>query len=260
MIRIDEEQMGAMAQALGLDRFEDEMVVHLHGFSPRHCELIGEGCMRRAIRLGIDRARAYGVINPGLLRFYIELMFMFGSMFDTDPVLPWAGEVLRKPDLLGEVTRMERLHEAMLRYLDDVGGPRRSFDVQALRGLKQTLGNQLNTVEISGEREVLGTLAWIHPRRCAYLGEPPLQEFLRQGVDVAARYDVATNQGIALVTGTMFVLGHGFAEDPLCPWAQATLRDRSIQGARKRVAHLQKRMLIYLDRGLEILERRQADE
>jgi hypothetical protein len=259
MIRVHEKQLGEMERTLGLERFEDEMVVHLHSFAPRHAEVIGDDWVRRTIRLGIERARAYEVTNPGLLRFYVELMFMFGSMFDTDPLLPWAGAVLRDPTLPGEVARMERLHEAMLWYLDTVCGPERSFAIQALRNLQQVRLDDALATDLRVERKALEMFAHAYPERCAYLGEPPLQELFRRGAEVAARYDVATNRGIAVVTGLMFAVGHGFAEDPQCPWVQATLRDRSIGDPERRAARLQKRTEIYMGRALDYFDRRRSD-
>jgi hypothetical protein len=259
MIRVYDKQLGEIARVRGLEQFEDDMVVHLHDFAPRHTEVIGDDWVRRSIRLGIERAAAYGVTNPGLLRFWVELMFMFGGLFDTDPLLPWAGGVLRDPNLPDEVARMKRLHEVMVEYLDAVYGPERSFSLQALRNLRQARFEDFPVADADFEPKALDALARIYPQRCAYLGEPPLVQLLRRAPDEATRHGMATARGIALTIGITFALGHGVVEDPLFPWVQATLHDPANKDPEKRVARLMKRTRIYLERALAYLEKRQAD-
>lgn len=97
MLIIRKETMEVFEEAL-LRNFEDEMVQHIKQFTPRHSEIIGEQCVRQVAKMGIERARQYGLTNRGPVRFYIELMFMLGSNFDTDPQYPWAGEILNDPE------------------------------------------------------------------------------------------------------------------------------------------------------------------
>lgn len=254
MLRIRKEQMTVFGRALELKQFEDEMVVHLRQFSPWHADVIGNDWLRRAVRLGIERAAVYGVTNPGLLKSYVELMMMFGAAFDVDPLYPWTAEILREPGLADEVVRMKRLYEATLRYLDAVSDPEQQAPIQALRNLVQFLGEGVPPAVLRDEQTAIDMLARIYPQRCAHLGESRLRQFVRLGPDVAARYEVATDQGIALVTGIMFGIGWGFAEDPLWPWIQATLRDPAIKDAEQRAERLQGRTQIYLERALRYLE------
>src|SRR6266849_10193118 len=93
-----------------LQKFEDEMLEHLQKFSPQHCKVAGEPAVREVIRKGIETAGKYGFTNRGPLRFYIELMFMFGSYFDSDPQYPWAGTVLKDPEVIDQTIRADRLY------------------------------------------------------------------------------------------------------------------------------------------------------
>jgi hypothetical protein len=259
MIRVHEKQLGEMAQALALEQFEDDMVVHLHDFAPRHAQVIGDDWVRRTIQLGIARARPYGVTNLGLLRFYVELMFVLGGMFDSDPLQPWAGEILRDPSIPDEGTRIDHLYERTCWYLDAIEGPESSFSLQAMHNLQHIVLESTPAAELGEERRAVETMARVYPQRCAYLGEPALRGLVRRAVGEAARLDMATLGGVALTTGLMFAMGHGFAEDPLYPWVQATLRDPAIKGPERRVARLQRRVEIYLDRALKHLDGRRAD-
>ena len=91
MWTIRQEQAEAFRQN-ALQKFEDEMVEHLQGFASGHWMVIGEKTGRLVIQLGLKNAGQYGFTNRGPVRFYIELMFMFGSYFDTDPQYPWANQ------------------------------------------------------------------------------------------------------------------------------------------------------------------------
>jgi hypothetical protein len=259
MIRVHDRQLAEVGRSLAPELFEDEMSVHLRQFSPRHAEAIGDDWVRRAVRLGIERASAYGVTNPGFLRFYVEMMFLFGGTFDTDPLLPWAGDILRDPGLPNEAARMGRLHEAMLAYLAAVDGPERGASLEALRRLRQVLREKIPAADLLVEQNAVDTMTRIHPTFCAFVGEPPLRELVRRASEVAGRLDLGTPPGAVLVAGMTLALGHGFAADPLFPWVRATLLDPSLTSPAARVARLQKRAETYLDRALDYFERRRSD-
>jgi hypothetical protein len=123
MLEIREEQMAVFDQA-ARKTFEDEMVEHLAEFVPKQCEVIGEQQVRKVIQLGVERARIYSLTNRGPVRFYIELMFVFGSDFDTDPLLSWAAEILGDV-LTNQMAKAGRLYEKTNDYLEKVSGPRK---------------------------------------------------------------------------------------------------------------------------------------
>src|SRR5215510_13947025 len=112
MLTIRSEQADAFRQA-ALQKFEDEMVVHLKTSYAEHWKVMGEVAGRCVIQLGIERAKKHGFTNRGPVRFYIELMFMFGSYFDSDPQHPWASHVLNDPESVDQSVRADRLYAAM---------------------------------------------------------------------------------------------------------------------------------------------------
>jgi hypothetical protein len=217
--------MDAMALAMALEDFERDMIPHLHEFSPHHAQMLGENGLRQVVRLGIERARPYGLTNPGLLRFYVELMFMYGSFFDTDPLLPWAGEVLHDGAIADPQARATRLYDRMSWYYDTVSGPDLAFDRRALHSRAQMLAGDSLPGDPRFELQLVGALFAIHPARALYVGESRLQALVRAAVEGAERHAIGTASGIALLAFLMFTKGHGFASDPLLPWARAALDD-----------------------------------
>jgi hypothetical protein len=86
-----------------------------------------------SFRIGMARARAYGLTNQGPVRFYIELMFMFGSDFDSDPLLPWVREILTDPATPDQMVRADRLYGRFTDYVEKVAGPDNKYVKEALR-------------------------------------------------------------------------------------------------------------------------------
>src|SRR5438093_1018839 len=123
-------QIGVLEQAM-VQSFEKEMGRHLRDFSPNHCDVIGDSGVHTVIQHGMKKAGTYGFSNRGPVRLYLDLMFMFGSEFDTDPQLPWAAGILRDVDVSDQMERAERLHSKSLEYSDAVAGPNFEYAKEA---------------------------------------------------------------------------------------------------------------------------------
>ena len=110
--------MGAAASS----GFEHDLVEHIKKIAPRHVEVIGDEATYAIVKRGIERAQTHGFTKRGPVRFFVEMIFLFGSEFDTDPLLPWADGVLSNPSIQDEMERADILHEAMLEYVERVAG------------------------------------------------------------------------------------------------------------------------------------------
>jgi hypothetical protein len=255
MLKIRREQMEVFDQSAARS-YEAEMVRHLQSFAPRTSEVVGEAALRRVVQLGVERAGTHGFTNRGPVRFYLELMTLFGSDFDTDPQLHWAAAVLTDPAPTEQMARAERLHAATLAYLDDVDGPRHRHSIVALRRIDST---RLEDVSIpSGDFDgwALGQLKAFYPQKYAYVGEPALRQLIQRGIESATHYG-ATPHGAALFIALMFAFGHGVTADPLYPWVSATLTDATIAEPEQRLDRLRKKVRVYLSRALAYVEKRQ---
>lgn len=253
MLKIRKEQMEIFEQA-AIRNFEDEMVQHLKKFSPRHCDVIGEDNVREVIRLGIERGKKYNLTNRGPVRFYIELMFMFGSDFDTDPQLPWAGKILNDPMEVDQKERADQLYEKMTNYLDNVAGPVNAYTLDALRKIRRAASEDVKFSGEAFESGMLSQMKRIYPQKCNYVGDAPLRMLIQRGVELAATYSVTITRGVALFVVLMFALGHGFSDDPLFPWASRTLKDEQITDPLIRAKRLEAKALTYLSHVLKYLE------
>src|SRR5216683_3530174 len=245
MLTIRPEQADTFRK-VALQKFEDEMVEHLRKSSPRHWKVIGDEHGRRFIRLGIEHARRYGFTNRGPVRFYVELMFMFGSYFDTDPQYSCASAVLRDAEPVDQTVRADRLYAAMNQYLAEVSGPDYRYLIEALRRMTHLRIEDFLAPGIAPEEGILEKLRFAYPQKCEFLGEPVLRVVIRHGFKLADTYALATDRGRVLMTGFAFAIGHGFPKDPLHGWIGRRLAEPKFPSAEDRVNELYSKALLYL--------------
>jgi hypothetical protein len=239
--------MEAFRQSI-LVAFENEMVVHGKDFSPRLGEVIGEEQLRVAIRQAMERATGHGFTSRGPVRLFIELMFLFGSAFDTDPQYPWAARILRASD--HQMDRAERLYEKTLEYQERVSGPGAANTRKALEDLSVLARQPLPFPPDDFMAGMLREITRVYPQKATDIGEEGLKALLREGRDEARRYRFPTARGEALVAILMFAFGHGCTDDPLYPWIARTLKDGKIADPAARTLRLEKKALTWLDRVL----------
>lgn len=244
MLSIRAEQMRVFEQA-ALRRFEDEMMAHSKDFTPRLCEVIGDDQLRVAVHSAISRAMAYGFTNRGPIRLFIEMMFLCGSAFDTDPQYPMLGEILRTP--ADQMERAEQIYQGSLDYLEKVSGPGAINVHSALRNLALFAKMPLR---FSSGDFLPGMLKEIHqffPQKAVYVGDDALTALIQEGRDEARNYRFPTLRSEVLIVVLMFAFGHGCTNDPLYPWISRTLQDERIADPVTRAARLEKKALTWLE-------------
>jgi len=250
MLVIRKKQIEALAAA-ATGGFETELVYHIKTFAPRHSEVVGVEAIRKTVRRGMERARAYGFTNRGPSRFFVELMVMFGSQFDTDPLLPWAEGVLNNESIKDQMERADMLHEAMHEFLNEVSGPEKKHLFDSMRRLNRLRLEDYLSPGGNFESEIKAGLKFIYPQKCKYAGEDALNELIGRGKESALTYSISSPHGAALLIVLMFALGHGIMRDPLYPWIWRTLEDESVADPDEKAKRLQVKIKIYLDQTLK---------
>lgn len=246
MFTINNNQIRALDEH-AMRAFEQQLVAHAKTFAPRLVQTTSDEGLLLIVQNGISRAKKYGFTNQGPVRFYLELMLMFGSDFDTDPQLPWATEVLKSDTVIvNQMTRADNLHGEMLAYLDAVSGPEGAYRVAALHRLQNTRIEDIRISWADFENGITVLLKDIYPRKCAYLGAPLLSSLAANGLKLARAYSLPDESGPALMTILPFFLGHGFAADPQFPWISTILQDVVIASPDNRIDRLQAAIKNYL--------------
>jgi len=88
----------AQIEVLGRENeagMEGRALRHLQNCLPDVCATLGEAELRRIIQFGRGRAKSHDIRHELDFFRYLNLMFMFGLEFDTDPRYPWAARTLQ---------------------------------------------------------------------------------------------------------------------------------------------------------------------
>ena len=157
---------------------------HSKEFSPRLCEVIGDEQLLVAIRSAIKRAEGYGFTYRGPARLFVEMMFLCGSGFDTDPQYPAVGEVLRAEG--DQMQRAEQIHQGFLDYLERVSGPGAANVHKALTDLLNFSQTPLSFPD-GFTAGMLREIKRIFPQKVAYVGEAGLKALIGEGGAKAAK-------------------------------------------------------------------------
>ncbi len=93
MLVIRQEQERILAQ-YAAERFVEQACGHLHKCWPEQCEARGEEAVRTSVQMALKRAKRYGITTQrGIIRF-LDVMYLLGDNFDTNPELAWATGIL----------------------------------------------------------------------------------------------------------------------------------------------------------------------
>lgn len=233
-------------QALAIRQFEDRTFEHLQRHAPGHCALLSKPQMLRVVHLGWQKAARHGLTGECCVRSFIDLMCLLGSHFDTDPLLPWAAEILADTDTQ-QVVRGDRLYDRAWQhiaclvpdYRDPAGQPTTARFVTELRQLRQlsdTAAADVARPQFS--RALMARLERVFPAKFGCVGERRIAGLVDAGIVAAAGYGVRGERGLTLFVALMFVLGSSFAQDPLLPWAAAVLADPAVDDEPTRVDRL----------------------
>lgn len=77
---------------------------------PKKCEYVGHDNLRRLLQRATETVDAYGLNTERGVMLCLALMFVLGSGFDADPLLPWASAALKDQSVAGRNERVKRLY------------------------------------------------------------------------------------------------------------------------------------------------------
>ena len=257
MLIIREAQIAAFQRG-ALDGYVTELVAHCREFSPHLCQTLSEAELRAAVEHGVTRAATHGLDMRGPIRFFVDLMIVLGSGFDTDPQYGWAAEILARKDTLGQMERAEALHARVREHLAQVDGERNRHTRQALADLELLLRRGLSVRAEAFEEDTLSLMAAVHPRKVAATEGEALRRLITVGAEKARRrYGFQEPRSLLRMVVMMFAFGHHVDTDPLLPWVARALRRRDPQTPRtpevaeRAAERLERRARIWLSAVLE---------
>jgi hypothetical protein len=243
VLTLGAEQMDAVARQEASE-FARAMVAHLRAFAPEHATRIGDAALLRVVALGIERAAPYGFTWRGPVKLYLEMMILFGSAFDTDPMLPFAGRILADGSEDDQMGRAELLHGRAEGFFHAVFGPDYAYERAAMARLSAEHFDDLpkppafTDAAIERARE-------IYPEKVMVVGAGPLRALLSRAASDASKLGFSSQSGVAVIAGMMFAFGHGCLSDPQLPWIARGLA-RVGDDETRRVVRLRELLLRFL--------------
>ena len=248
---IREAQIKALEDAAA-HNFVGELSEHCKEFSPHLTKTLDDKQLNEAVEEGIKRAGNHKLDLRGPVRFYVDLMIVFGSGFDSDPQFPWIAETLAKDEELDQMSRMETIHEASQEYLEHVDGPNNIHTLKALEDLSIRMRSGIKFPEQHLGTFTLDLLKEVHPRKYERTGEDALKTLWAESMELGReRYQFTSPRSLALMAILGFAFGHHFHNDPFLPWITRTLEEKEFDDPEKRAEDLERRALIWLDAVLE---------
>jgi hypothetical protein len=107
MLLIRAPQLQALA-AVREAGFRLRLAAHVRERFTAESTALGAAGGDEAIQRALDKGASHGFVTERDLCRFVDLAFLFGHDFDTDPALPWASALLSAPRVLAS-SRMERL-------------------------------------------------------------------------------------------------------------------------------------------------------
>jgi hypothetical protein len=214
-----ESSEGVRVKAPVAASFDDEMVAHCEQFAPALTGPMGKRALRAYVMDRWRRACSFGFSLRGPIRTYIELSFLFGSDFDTDPQHAWAGKILRETD--AEMARAERIYEGTCNYQDKVTvwAQRKALVRWQLTGRVPPSRSRSGFIQ-----EASAEVTRVFPEKTAFVGEEALRALIDEAVTQGVACGLREAHEQMLVVGLFLALGHGCANDPLYPSMKAAFQ------------------------------------
>ncbi|MBC8951484.1 hypothetical protein [Xenorhabdus sp. PB62.4] len=83
---------------------------------------LGKDGSRKALEDAVEKAKNEGFDQRGAVQFYIDLLILFGTEFQTDPQYTWIKTILDNHSYLGQLEKTSLLYYEVTRYLNEVHG------------------------------------------------------------------------------------------------------------------------------------------
>jgi hypothetical protein len=246
MLKIFESQREDL-RAVARDAYIAEQCDILKQRHPQQWDVLGDLGGRKVVSFGIDRAEAHGFNSRGGVRLWLQLMFLFGSYFDEDPLFPPAAQRwIRCEDPERQPRFAAELHKIACDVLDEVGGSNNIHNRAFLKSLEASIADRRFDSPKTLKADLLGYMSELHPRRMKYFGKTTHLAQISGALADAQTNGLEDARGGALFALLAYILGAGFWRDPLYPWVVDTLEDERRADPAERAARLERRARLYL--------------
>ncbi|PHM22082.1 hypothetical protein [Xenorhabdus ehlersii] len=215
-IEINEDQWN-MLKKHSFNSFIDELVVHCNESYPYLKIKLGEDKLRTALENAIEKSKNDGFDQRGTVQFYIDMLILFGTEFQTDPQYVWIKTILDNHSCLGQLERTSLLYHEIIRYFNEVHGEQDEYLKTSIFKFQNINIERLNVQWNTYESNVDSLLNSLFPQKYRYIKQDNINKSIQFGVEKSNQYGIKNANYSAFLTLTMFLLGHQFDQDIFFP-------------------------------------------
>lgn len=188
------------------------------------------------------------------VKLFVELMFIFGSRFDSDPQLAWASKVLNDPAIADQKEKARRLYGQALAYHEHVIGSQSIFGINALRRLNERIAELEFAARSGVTNQNLQAFEQIYPEKFALVGDAVILGMVPAANRIRESIGAVSPRSTVLFLAAMFAFGHGFNDDPLYPWISKALYNSEQSEPEARIDRVLSKAKIYVTHMMTNLE------
>jgi hypothetical protein len=240
-------------ESLAMSQLEEDLVEHLHRAFPVDFELAGVRGVRASVNQAVRQAGEYGLETRGQFCRYVNLAITFGTHFDSDPLLAWAGQTLSDPELADPEERVDEIEDLALEQLALIAGESGELYRGTLRRLGGLGLEQLSCASGALEPATWALLQELQPELAESAPADGRREFARITAELVREKGLSSERGALIVPALLFLLGSHAATDPLHSWIASILDDQTLTGEGAREQALVAGARGYVERALALM-------
>ncbi|WP_275365035.1 hypothetical protein [Xenorhabdus bovienii] len=178
---------------------------------------LGEDELRTALEKAVEKAKNDGFDQRGAVQFYIDILILFGTEFQTDPQYSWIKTILDSHFHLPQLERTNLLYHEVTRYLNEVHGEQDEHLKTSILKFQNINIERLNVQWNIYENNVDALLNSLYPQKYRYTKQDNIKKFIQFGVEKSNQYNIENANHSAFLTLIMFLLGHQFEQNFFLP-------------------------------------------
>jgi hypothetical protein len=249
MLIVRKTQMAAL-RGDALARFEQELAEHALRFAPRHATSLGDLQLQLCVHTAVSRARERGFALRGAVRLWVELTFMFGIDFDSDPQLYTFVNILGSSaarDYADQLSIASNLRLGAIDFAERVAGSDGGLERAAVERVRSL---SLDDLSVRSEEAMIGLLGRIYPEKAGASGMSALQQIIKEARARSNTHGLDNPAVPMTITLLSFAFGHGCIADPLFPCIAETLLHSELD-ARARIERVRRKALRFISAEFE---------
>ena len=229
-ITITDQQLKIL-EPYAYENYITELVEHCDKKFPHLRKTMGEEKLRQTLRQSVEKAKKNGFTQRGPVRFYIEMLIIFGWDFESDPQYPWIKESLQNNQDLSNFDASMELYREVDKYLDNIYGENNKHLVAVADKLQQLTLDNAKVTEKHFMQDILTLLEEIYPQKYHLAEREQLKKLVEKGIQKSRNdYQFEQLNHIGLVILLMFSFGHEFDHNPFYQWATVEKSNRYKEG------------------------------